>query len=247
MSDGQRSAQAEGVIPVPRPKTVLLNLSCFRTDSDNAERARKLQQIFSVRGRTVRVRDCNENGAGRGSSAWKSSSSGSMTGSSGQQQPAMIRINHMSYQRIPMMDDGNCFFRAIAFWVYGNQNQHMDVRQLIVKHISNNWDRYRVFIVGDDSYHNRIRSLYDYIECMEHDGTFGGSQECVATSELFNVKLVIYTVENLKVPQVYGPAYDNTFTLLFSGSHDNGHFDVIIQNDHVALDICEPRQRPPKT
>lgn len=153
--------------------------------------------------------------------------------------PSVLRINGLTYQRVPMVDDGNCFFRAVSFWVYGNQEQHADVRQLIVSHIMSNWNRYKSFIIGDDSYHNRIRSMYDYVECMQEDGRFGGSQECVATSEVFCVQLIIFTLGNLQAPQIYGPMHESTFTFLFSGSQDNGHFDVILRHDHVTLEIYE--------
>lgn len=151
--------------------------------------------------------------------------------------PSIIRIDGFTYQRIPIVEDGNCFFRAVAFWVYGDQEQHQYIRRLIVQHILSNWSRYKAFIVGDFSYHDRIRSMYDYGQCMKEDGRYGGSQECVATTEIFYVKIVVYSIENLGSPQVYGAMFESSFTFLFSGSQDYGHFDVIVRHDHVTLNI----------
>ena len=37
---------------------------------------------------------------------------------------------------IPMAGDGNCLFRALAFWKFGDQERHDDIRSRIVKFLT---------------------------------------------------------------------------------------------------------------
>lgn len=149
-----------------------------------------------------------------------------------------LRIRDHMFKRIPIQEDGNCFFRAIALWTYGDQDYHYDVRHLVVHHIVYHWPRYKYFIIGDESYDERIKSAKDYFNLMKVNGKYGGAQECVAVSELYLTKLLIFNLDSLtSPPQVYGHEHNNIYTLLFSGERDSGHFDVIVQNDHTVINM----------
>lgn len=154
------------------------------------------------------------------------------------ERPSILRIRNFIYKRIPIEEDGNCFFRAIALWVYGDQEEHSNIRNLVVHHVIYHWPRFKHFIIGDESYDEKIKSAKDYYKLMSENGKYGGSQECVAVTEIFNTRLTIYNLDYLTAdPYVYGIEYYNNFLLLFSGDRDYGHFDVIVRHEHSVINI----------
>ena len=57
----------------------------------------------------------------------------------------------MSENVIKIDADGNCLFKAISFCVYNTQSKHLELRQRVVNHVSQNWDFHKDFIIGDTS------------------------------------------------------------------------------------------------
>lgn len=131
---------------------------------------------------------------------------------------------------VKITGDGNCFFRAISYLLYGSESNHETIRKSVVEHISSNWSDYGDFIIGDDSYGMAVTTVDDYQSVMLKDGQYGGVQEAVAVSQLFDVRIVIYDADNLAaLPRRIGrSSVGRDLNLLFSGERDSGHFDVLI-------------------
>lgn len=132
----------------------------------------------------------------------------------------------MSKRVIPIRGDGNCLFRSISYCVYGTQERHREIRNLVVDNIVANWYRYKDFIVGDRSYVYEIRNATDYSRIMSRDGEFAGHAELHCVSELF--KEYTFKVHRLGCSRTtdYGRGMI-TKHLLFSGYMDAGHYSVL--------------------
>ncbi|GFY76407.1 OTU domain-containing protein [Trichonephila inaurata madagascariensis] len=125
--------------------------------------------------------------------------------------------------------DGNCLFRAMAYFALGRQNEHAFVRQQVVKYICDHWDRFKNFVPELDKavYRKRMNSL----------GTFGSEAEIVAFTEVFSCKVSVYFKDSPdRDPLVFGDSPTECF-VLYSGMTDCGHYDVLHPNSRVTCNI----------
>lgn len=131
---------------------------------------------------------------------------------------------------VKITGDGNCFFRAISYLLYGGEFRHESIRKSVVEHITSNWSDYGDFIVGDESYGSSVSSVDEYRSVMIRDGQYGGIQEAVAVSQLYDVRILIYDAENITaLPRIIGnSSVGRDLKLLFNGDRDSGHFDVLV-------------------
>jgi hypothetical protein len=58
------------------------------------------------------------------------------------------RLHSLGLTEVPMADDGNCQFRALAHQFYGTADLHRWVRHQVVQHIRDHPDRYSVYFDG---------------------------------------------------------------------------------------------------
>lgn len=62
--------------------------------------------------------------------------------------------------------DGNCMFRALSDQIYGNPNQHAQIRESVCSYLAQNEARYKLF-VDEDS----VRGGFDgHVETMRQAG-----------------------------------------------------------------------------
>ena len=97
--------------------------------------------------------------------------------------------------RIKSMDaDGNCMFRSIADQIYGDSSdtkeQHMSVRQTIMKYIQDHSDHFHLFfdednLDGDTTFDN-------YIQRLSTSGEWGDNLELYAACEAFRVRIIVH-------------------------------------------------------
>lgn len=129
--------------------------------------------------------------------------------------------------------DGNCLFRCFSFYLYGNEENHLQVRAQIVSHIYNNWETYSNFIVGNTSYHinfdhmSILQERTEYYRYMSQNKIWGADAECTAFSELHpHVFFEIY--KNCRSFIKFGCDHnnDNRLILNLSGPDDNGHYNI---------------------
>ena len=48
----------------------------------------------------------------------------------------------------PTVGDGTCLFRSLSFVMYGTDLMSTDVRELIVLHVVDNWERFSIMTYG---------------------------------------------------------------------------------------------------
>ena len=70
---------------------------------------------------------------------------------------------------VPIPRDGNCLFRAISYFIHGNQNYHREIRLQVIQNIVNKWNLFKDFIVGDSTYADVIQDAIDYQRVMTKD------------------------------------------------------------------------------
>ncbi|KAA1083190.1 hypothetical protein PGT21_027298 [Puccinia graminis f. sp. tritici] len=129
---------------------------------------------------------------------------------------------HHSYFKLPkrnlpfshsaqlIVGDGNCLFRAIAFWKYGCQDDHLKVRHSILEHAKENPDWTAKQLPPEDSTDN-------WISKMEKAGTTAGWGD--------NTAMAVYA----KRDQVI------LFVVSYDTQNSRGHL-VIYHPDPVARD-----------
>jgi hypothetical protein len=109
-----------------------------------------------------------------------------------------------------IMGDGNCLFRAIAFWKYGCQDNHLKVRRHILEHAKKNPDWTAKQLPPGDSIDN-------WISKMEKAGTTAGWGD--------NTAMALYA----KRDQVI------LFVVSYDTQNSRGHL-VIYHPDPIARD-----------
>ncbi|KAI8799506.1 hypothetical protein BJ742DRAFT_845581, partial [Cladochytrium replicatum] len=80
--------------------------------------------------------------------------------------------------------DGNCLFRSLADQVNGSDRTHFELRQNIVKYISENRHDYEPFITDE--------TFEKYCNRMKKDSVFGGNVELVAFARMQKMNVVVH-------------------------------------------------------
>ena len=88
--------------------------------------------------------------------------------------------------------DGNCLFRALSFIITGSEEQHMALRQVIIRHMRS---------IGQLLWENQIYPDADYPDGMEqyiarsrmeHAGAWGTQVEMIALAHLLNTPILTH-------------------------------------------------------
>ena len=93
-------------------------------------------------------------------------------------------IMNQKFERIDILGDGNCLFRAILCCLIGDDSGHMDLRNDICDHILENRNQYANFIYD--------QNIEDYIKKMRKDGVWGDHLELVVASTILRFNFVVY-------------------------------------------------------
>ena len=79
--------------------------------------------------------------------------------------------------------DGNCLFRTISDQLYGVENHHRELRQVVMDYILKEKDFFMNYVEGD---------IDEYIEKKRMDGVWGDDVELQAVSEIYNRPIEVY-------------------------------------------------------
>ncbi|XP_015588069.1 uncharacterized protein LOC107264378 [Cephus cinctus] len=122
-------------------------------------------------------------------------------------------------------------FRAISYILWGNEEEHKSLRDMVVRHVRENWQEYGPFVVAEWN----ISNPHEYFEFMNSDGIYASELECIVATRLHHMNLSIYRVVHGKheIKRVFhNSVHDDyrTARLLFSGRSDSGHYDVLLMD-----------------
>ncbi|XP_071565387.1 uncharacterized protein [Temnothorax nylanderi] len=127
---------------------------------------------------------------------------------------------------VPITGDGACLFRSLSYLMYYNQLMARDVRELIVKHVVDNWEEFS--IMSHDSEGDNYTSSAEYLAHMSQPFTYGGLCELVAAGQLFRFVFEVY--RNGELYKSFGVEGHPVKRLRFTHAQDlsKGHFDAYV-------------------
>ena len=144
----------------------------------------------------------------------------------------------------PVKGDGNCFFRALSVYLFGNQQQHLQVRREIVKFVSENLRLFEALVISDDNSY----TLLDHIKSMKNPMVWVTQVEIQAAVDLYAIPIYLFT------PNPSGSGYQwyhyNKRTLAvprvqhhhFELAHRSGnHFDCIVDTATMRPSTVAPK------
>jgi OTU-like cysteine protease len=139
--------------------------------------------------------------------------------------------------------DGNCLFRAVSLQVYGNADNHAEVRERCMDFMARNEEHYSSFVAiasedEDEAVASaRVDSTYAfqaYLARKRKDGVHGNHAEIQAISELFNRPVEVYTPESFtkergkKPMNIFHEEYKTSDPPIRLSYHDGNHYNAII-------------------
>ena len=141
--------------------------------------------------------------------------------------------------KVKIIGDGNCLFRCFSYFLYNNQNLHYKVRLNVVKYITNNWNTYQNFILGNQYYKNIINGN-DYELLMSQNGIYGNEIEIKAFAEMYNIQVSVHSNNANDIYSFGNNSSSQKLMLLFDGNFDSGHYDIFEYfNDSVKSEILQ--------
>lgn len=133
--------------------------------------------------------------------------------------PSSIRRGQAArYRRVPVLGDGNCLFRAVA-WHVGID--HGQLRAMAVAHIVRHWDTYAGFMEGES-----------YLADLAGNGVWAGHIALEALSAELNTTIEIHR-------------WDNTRNLIDRGDGRRGRIRLYYTGNHY--EALTPVERPVST
>lgn len=140
--------------------------------------------------------------------------------------------------------DGNCFFRAISKIMYGNDNFHKAVRNLIVDIIATNKSKFAQFVDGGD--------VQVHVERVSEDHSWATTCEIYAAATLLQRDIYMYTPNHLNDKYswlLFQPVFKRTLAESELSTHpccyvtlcntNGNHYDRIVP-DHGGCNCFLP-------
>ncbi|KAF3438985.1 hypothetical protein FNV43_RR17260 [Rhamnella rubrinervis] len=141
------------------------------------------------------------------------------------------QLDALGLQIIQVTADGNCFFRALADQLEGNEEEHMKYRSMAVQYILKNREMFEPFIEDEVPFD-------EYCQLMEKDGTWAGHMELQAASLVTHSNICIH--RNMS-PRWYIQNFDDHGSRMVHLSyHDGEHYNSV----RLKEDSCEGPTKP---
>lgn len=128
---------------------------------------------------------------------------------------------------VKIQGDGACLFSSLSYLVHGDVSMAAQIRGDIVRHVSNNWHRFKCFTQewSGTPYSSKSR----YITEMSRSKTYGTTCELKAAGEIFPYEFQVFQDGTLLA--TFGHAQQGVKRIRFTGNFNEGHFDVLIPLD----------------
>ncbi|KAG4115187.1 hypothetical protein ERO13_D12G070700v2 [Gossypium hirsutum] len=131
---------------------------------------------------------------------------------------ADISLDALGLKIIKVTADGNCFFRALADQLEGNEEEHGKYRSMVVQYIVMNREMFEPFIEDDVPFD-------EYCQSMEKDGTWAGHMELQAASLVTRRNICIH--RNMS-PRWYIKNFeDRAARMVHLSYHDEEHYNSV--------------------
>lgn len=139
-------------------------------------------------------------------------------------------------QRVSIMGDGNCLFRAVSFSLYGHQNNHAYLRNLAVDTLRANIAEFSDYFLSDRG------TALEQINRLGQPNTYAG-QECIyALAKALNINILVTFGGDDSSSEVI--TMENSFTSTANQNHihiiwrrfGGGHYEAVsdVGRDQVS-------------
>ena len=150
-------------------------------------------------------------------------------------------INPKNVNIIEIEGDGNCLFRSISQFLYGNQYMHKNIRMRIYNEALSRLNVIPNVIIETERGNYRI---HEYIHTIKEDGNYGGDLELSIAYDIFNINIAQYLLEkdennniiNLKFIKYINDDNSERKNLLLLINENRDHFMVGYYNN-TKLDL----------
>lgn len=133
--------------------------------------------------------------------------------------------------------DGACCFRALSYFLYGDEQFHSIVRLKLVEYVASHWKVYQERSIGEDG--KRYLDHEAYQTAMSRQYTYGSACEIQATSKVYpGNRFKIYPEQAHVISFNEGASQK----LRFSDTANEEHYDVYTNSAHRF----SPRPPTPK-
>ena len=120
--------------------------------------------------------------------------------------------------------DGNCLFRAVSLQVYGQSDNHAEVRERCLDFMAANEEHYSNFVAATAE----DQTFQDYIARKRRDGVHGNHAEIQAISELFNRPVELYSADSSKPMNIFHAEYKTSDPPIRLSYHDGNHYNAVV-------------------
>ncbi|KAI9089327.1 hypothetical protein K1719_029606 [Acacia pycnantha] len=128
------------------------------------------------------------------------------------------QLDMLGLRIIEVTADGNCFFRALADQLEGNEELHQKYRSMVVKHIMDNQEMFEPFIEDEVPF-------VEYCQTMQNDGTWAGHMELQAASLVTHSNICIHRDMS---PRWYIRNFnDRGARMIHLSYHDGEHYNSV--------------------
>ena len=94
------------------------------------------------------------------------------------------------------MPDGNCFFRAVSKYLTGNEDDHTQLRTMVVDHVHNNFRSYlKVSEKTRSDFHGYLTNMKK-THC-ENQSHWADTDIIIATSSFLKTPITCYSPQNI--------------------------------------------------
>ncbi|KAG0586590.1 hypothetical protein KC19_2G102200 [Ceratodon purpureus] len=132
---------------------------------------------------------------------------------------------------VPVTADGNCFFRAVADQLEGNEEQHTKYRQMVVDYLQEHREDFEPFVEDEVPFD-------DYCKTMREGCTWAGHMELQATSLVTRTNICIH---QLMTPRWHIRNFNTADTKTVHLSyHDGEHYNSVRRQDDPGLGPALP-------
>lgn len=125
-----------------------------------------------------------------------------------------------------IIGDGNCFFRAVSYCVTGSEEQHIQMRDKVVRHMTDPIKVQMERHLGQDL------SAYVATQGICNDGVWATDIEILSAASLLGVDILVYALYGNTLKWMAFPASLEVLNwserAIFLDNSQGNHFDVVI-------------------
>ncbi|OVA15869.1 Ovarian tumor [Macleaya cordata] len=141
------------------------------------------------------------------------------------------QLDTLGLKIVQVTADGNCFFRALADQLEGNEEEHRKYRLMVVKYILDHREEFEPFIEDEVPFD-------EYCQSMENDGTWAGHMELQAGSLVTRRNICIHRMMS---PRWYIRNFDGHAShMIHLSYHNEEHYNSVRSKEDPCSGPVKP-------